>query len=96
MADHLGAKLNRQVNQMLAMPPELTWDMPKVTMVGNLQVHIDNHKGIRTYQAQQIEVNCRGGRLLIRGKELLLKNISLEALLINGVIDQIEYIDETL
>ena len=88
-------KKNQEVKKSLAeileLPKDIILDIPKITMVGNLQLYIENHKGIIEYTTNRIRINTKSGSLRIIGKNLLLKNIVVEEIVIVGEIQQVEF-----
>lgn len=94
MTNHMGERIDRQFSQMLDLPAEVVLDLPKINLIGNIEVRIDNHKGIRQYEEGQVIINCRDGVLVVEGKELMLKNISRDELCIAGTICGVRFADE--
>lgn len=90
-------KKNQEVKKSLAeileLPKDIILDIPKITMLGNLQIYIENHKGIIEYTNNRIRISTKSGALRIIGKNLLLKNIVLEEIVIVGEIQQVEFTD---
>jgi sporulation protein YqfC len=85
--------LKNSIAEALEMPKDIVLDLPKIIMVGNLQVVIENHKGIIEYTSNQIRIYTKLGTLRILGKSLLLKNIVLEEIVIVGEIKLVEFYD---
>lgn len=94
MTNHMGERIDRQFSQMLDLPAEIALDLPRVNLIGNIEVRIDNHKGIRQYEEERIIVNCREGVLVVEGKELTLKSISQDELCIAGAIEGVRFADK--
>ena len=67
-------------------------DLPKVSLVGDLQVNIENHKGIIEYSPTQIRVSSNSGMLKIKGNKLYIKVIIKEEIVITGEIQSLEFI----
>ncbi|SDK38097.1 sporulation protein YqfC [Natronincola ferrireducens] len=90
-------KKNQEVKKSLAeileLPKDIILDIPKITMIGNLQIYIENHKGIIEYTSNRIRINSKSGVLRILGRNLLLKNIVQEEIIIVGDIQQVEFTD---
>lgn len=73
------------------LPKDIVLGMPKMTMVGNLQVFIENHHGIIEFSDQLVRININLGEIVIRGTGLVLRNIFTEEILIEGTIEKIEF-----
>ena len=68
-------------------------DSPKITLIGNLQLNIENHKGIIEYNTQRIRISSNSGMIKIIGQNLYIKTIIKEEIIITGEINSFEYID---
>lgn len=85
--------IKKSLAEILELPKDIILDLPKIIMVGNLQIYIENHKGILEYTNNRIRINTKNGVLRIIGKNLMLKNIITEEIVIVGEINQVEFID---
>lgn len=94
MKNNMGERIDRQFSQMLDLPVEVSLDMPRMSLIGNIELRIDNHKGIRQYEEGQIIVNCRQGAIVVEGKNLMLKSISRDDLCIGGEINGVRFADK--
>ena len=72
------------------MPREVMLDVPRVTMIGTLQVQIENHKGVLEYTPGRVRVRTRDGALTVSGSRLKIGSIFREEVVIDGRIDRIE------
>lgn len=78
------------LSEILELPKDVMLDLPKLTLVGNIQLYIENHKGIVEYSPQKIRVNSSLGIIKISGKKLQINEVKIEDLIITGKIDNIE------
>ncbi|MFW5648021.1 MAG: sporulation protein YqfC [Candidatus Alkaliphilus sp. MAG34] len=85
--------IKKGLAEILELPKDIVLDLPKIIMIGNLQIYIENHKGILEYTNDRIRVNTKSGILCIMGKNLMLKNIVTEEIIIVGEINQVGFID---
>lgn len=69
-------------------------DFPRITMVGQLHIYIENHKGLLTFSDKEVRVLLSQGQLLVRGEDLVIKTIWPEELILEGKIEQVLYIQE--
>ena len=74
------------VTEMLEMPPEIVLDLPKLVLIGNQELLLQNHRGIIEYNNYQIRVSVSLGQITIKGEMLLLKNLKQDEILIRGKI----------
>ena len=77
--------------QRLDIPQDIILDLPRLTMLGNKQVLIENHKGIIEYTAALVRIKLSQGVILIHGEHLLLGNLQAEQILVEGLIREIQY-----
>lgn len=85
-------QFQQQVSNFLDIPRDLMMDLPKVVMVGDVQVQVENHRGIVVYTPEEVKVNTTLGDLQITGADLSLKNILPDEILVEGRIKSIVFI----
>ena len=73
------------------IPEDLVLDMPRITMLGNRQVLIENHKGIVEYTPSLVRVRLNQGELSVNGTELSLGSFQEEQILIEGLVASLHY-----
>jgi len=73
------------------LPKELVIDIPKITLIGNREMAIENHRGIIQYTTEKIRISVAGGELIVSGKELFINSILLEEIIIYGEFHQITF-----
>lgn len=79
------------VADFFELPHEVLLDLPRVTLVGNVQLYIENHRGVISYDENQVRLSVNNGEIIIRGERLQIKNLLEEELLIKGVIGGLTY-----
>ena len=82
--------LKENISDALELPKEITLNLPKVTMIGNTQIRIENHKGIIEYCNSKIRINSKIGTLSIIGENLFIRNIIKEEIVVEGKIETVE------
>lgn len=82
--------LKNNISDALELPIEITMDLPKITLIGNQEANIFNHKGIIEYSSILIRINSKIGIIKVMGSDLEIKNILSEEISIVGLIDSIE------
>ncbi len=85
-------QLQQQVANFLDLPGDLMMDLPKVVLVGDIQVSIENHRGILVYTTEQVKVDTTLGNLEIIGIDLSLKNILPDEIMVEGRIKSISFV----
>ncbi|MTI49408.1 MAG: sporulation protein YqfC [Firmicutes bacterium] len=84
-------EIKSSLSEILELPKDIVLDLPKITMIGNLQVYIENHKGIIEYSKQRIRINTNIGILRITGKDMYIRNIVTEEVIVVGEIAELEF-----
>lgn len=84
--------LKEKFTEVLELPKELVLDLPKLTMVGNKDMMIENYKGVIEYGSARIRINTGLGAVKITGEGLELKEITSEDIIISGKIQSVEFI----
>lgn len=81
--------LSEKTAQLLEVPGQVV-GLPKVELIGQGELRMENHRGILAYGREEILVS--GGKLLIRvkGTQLELKAMNAGELLITGTILAVE------
>ena len=75
----------------LDLPEEAVSGKAKVTLIGRRQAVVEHHTGLLGYSTESVEVAVRHDRLRILGRELELRAMDPDALLITGTISAVEY-----
>jgi sporulation protein YqfC len=75
--------------EVLEIPGEVALDLPKIILVGNVHVVIENHRGIVEYTTESVRVLVPAGEVAVRGRELVLRNILPDELCIEGQIESL-------
>lgn len=78
--------------EMLELPKEIVLDMPKLMMLGNGDLVIENYKGIVEYDEGLIRVNTTSGIIKVTGTDIFIKEITSENIMIYGNILALEFI----
>ena len=86
-----GDSIKNTVSEVLELPKDIMLNLPKITMVGRIQLYIENHKGIIEYSTERIRVNTNEGILKITGRNMIIKNIVTEEMVICGDIEIVEF-----
>jgi len=84
--------LKEKLTEVLELPKEVVLNLPKITMLGNSNLLIDNYKGIVEYESGRIRINTSQGLIKITGERLTIKEITSEDILVDGEISSLEFI----
>ena len=81
------------VADLLEIPRDLVLDLPKLTVIGRTEIHIENHRGIIEYSLNRIRVNLSRGYLELEGADFEIKALLPDEMHIIGEIRSIRYLD---
>ena len=87
-------KINKAKNlfaETFELPKDIVLDLPRINIIGNIQFHVENHRGIIEYSENTIRIGIRKGEIVISGNNLGIKNINSEEVLIEGTIVNIDF-----
>ncbi len=82
------------MTKQMQLPADVMMDLPRITMIGQLHIYIENHRGVLQFSNQELRLLLKQGQLLIKGDNFVIKTILPEELLLEGRIDQVLYLDE--
>lgn len=88
-------QMKNWMTKQMQLPADVMMDLPRITMIGQLHIYIENHRGVLRFSNQELRLLLKNGQLLIKGDHFVIKTILPEELLLEGRIDQVLYIDES-
>ncbi|GAF26320.1 Flp pilus assembly protein, ATPase CpaF [Moorella thermoacetica Y72] len=83
--------IEKSVTEFLDLPPEAALDLPRLTLVGNSRLLLENHRGIVTYKPDLVKLKLTAGELEIKGTGLFLREIKPDAIALEGTIRSLEF-----
>ena len=81
--------MQQKIGKFLDIPNDVVQDLPKMTMIGNLQLYIENHRGIIEYSTEKIRISVGIGEIEVTGNMLTIRTISKDDVNLDGVIEAI-------
>ncbi len=94
MARAWGNRLKRWVTATMDLPEDIMMDLPRITMVGQIHIYIENHKGLLAFSDKELRLMLKSGQLLVKGEGFVLKTILPEEILLEGKIDHVLFLEE--
>jgi sporulation protein YqfC len=94
MAIRWGLKVRRWMTEKMDLPQDVMMDLPRITMIGQIHIYIENHRGLLAFSDRELRLLLKQGQLLVKGKGFVIKTILPEEILLEGKIDQVIYINE--
>lgn len=90
MARRVKGAMHR-LTQIMEIPQDIVLDLPRITMLGNKQLLVENHKGIIEYTSSILRIKLNQGELVIQGSALILAAIQEEQILVEGTVEEVRY-----
>ncbi|BFT73382.1 sporulation protein YqfC [Paenibacillus sp. 597] len=88
----LSRKWNQFTAKILDLPQDVVQDLPRITMIGNVQLYVENHRGVLHFSSENLKLELTKGTLEVFGKNLVIRAILSEEVFIEGLIDDVRYI----
>jgi sporulation protein YqfC len=86
-------KINRKIRKMAVdlfdLPQDVVYNLPRLTMIGDRQLFIENHRGVLHFSSELLRLSLAKGELEISGKELTIRSIWSEEVFVEGRIGNI-------
>ncbi len=83
-------KLRQELAEILELPLDVSMDLPRVTIVGDLGLLIQNHRGLIQYSPEKIVIGVGRGQIAIVGKSLEIEEVSREDMIVRGAIGSVQ------
>ncbi len=84
--------MRRLMTDVLELPKDLVLDLPRVTLIGNVQITLENHRGVILYTDSNVRVAVARGEIVIAGEKLTLRSILHDEIIVDGTINSVSYI----
>ncbi|WP_047981458.1 sporulation protein YqfC [Ornithinibacillus contaminans] len=76
----------------LALPSDVVMELPRMTIIGQLHVYIENHKGLSVFTDKELTLKTTNGYIQILGSSFVLKQMLPEEILLEGKITEVKFI----
>ena len=86
-------KVKKQFSDFFEIPSDIMLDLPKIVLVGTLQVFIENHRGIVEYTTEKVRIKVGDGEVGISGSNLMLRNIKTDEICVEGKIKTLVFLE---
>jgi sporulation protein YqfC len=94
MAKKWGQYVRKWMTQKMDLPQDVMMDLPRITMIGQVHIYIENHRGLLAFSDGEVRLLIKNGQLLVKGKAFVIRTILPEEILLEGKIDQVLYIND--
>jgi sporulation protein YqfC len=86
----MNRRLQKWTANLLELPQDVVYDLPRLTMIGDRQLYIENHRGVLHFSSDRLRLALSKGELEVTGEDLIIRTIWTEEVFIEGVIKHIE------
>ncbi|MFS0861605.1 sporulation protein YqfC [Fredinandcohnia sp. 179-A 10B2 NHS] len=93
MPKNLKQRMKSWITNKMELPADVMMDLPRITMIGQLHIYIENHRGLLTFSDTEVRLLLKQGQLLIKGKSFVIKTILPEEIMLEGTIEHVQYIE---
>lgn len=91
MSEHSKQTRNKIVTT-LDLPQDLFLGLANLSLSGNRELYISNHRGILSYGQEEMVILVKDYQIQIKGKALCITSYSKEELMIQGYIRSLEFV----
>lgn len=84
-------KVRQQLSEFLELPGDVALNLPKTVLFGNVQLQMENHRGIIEYTANTIRLGVGDGEVVVTGENLTLRHLLPDEVLIEGKINSLSF-----
>ncbi|WP_227874240.1 sporulation protein YqfC [Tumebacillus algifaecis] len=84
-------RVKKLAAEMLDVPKDSLLDLPRITLIGGLQLYVENYRGVKEFRDDLLRLALTQGELQVHGKELTIKAIFPAEVVIEGNISGIQY-----
>jgi sporulation protein YqfC len=93
MAKNWVQQMRKWMTQTMDLPEDVMMDLPRITMIGQIHIYIENHRGLLTFTDREVRLLLKQGQLLIKGEQFVIKMILPEEILLQGKIVDVTYLE---
>ena len=80
------------VAELFDLPGDVVAGLPRLEMIGNQQLYLENHLGILGYGQEQIDINTEFGVVRIKGERLTLLAMTAGEVRVGGRVSSVELV----
>ena len=84
-----------RLSELSELPKDVVLGIPMLTMVGQMELNIENYRGIIEYTDSLIRVHTKDGQIRVNGKNLKVEYYTNDEMKVTGHIVSIEYVNLT-
>jgi sporulation protein YqfC len=90
-----GKRIRKWLTDYLELPSDVLMNFPRITLIGQVHLYIENHRGLAAFEEEEVRIWLDGGQLRVKGKHFVIRRIFPEELLLEGKIEYIQFLNES-
>lgn len=83
-------QFRKVATQVLDLPQDIVFDLPRIMLIGDRQLYIENHREVIHFSADKLQLALTKGQLTVTGEQLVIRTILPEEVYVEGIIKQID------
>ena len=83
--------VREKIADITELPKDFVMNMPRVIMLGNKELVVNNYKGILEYTDTLIRLSGNNKQIAILGEGLMINRLDIDSVSVGGNIDRIEF-----
>ncbi len=87
----LNARLRGALIEGLDLPGEIVFDLPRITLLGQLQLTVENHRGLLEFLPERVAIGTRDGLLVVLGRDLRLGVVRDGEITVTGLLTEVRF-----
>lgn len=91
MNEHSKHTTNKII-ESLDLPQDIFLGLPNLSLCGNKELYISNHRGILSYGQEEMIILIKDSQIQVKGKNLNIISYTKEDLTIHGYISSLEFL----
>lgn len=84
-------KFTEYIADTMTMPKDVVMDLPRISICGDKEIYIENHKGLLTYTDSELAVKMKDGVMRVYGLGLRIILLEPDRFVLNGELERVEY-----
>lgn len=83
--------MKQKITNLSGIPKDVTMGIPILTILGDMELSMENYSGIIEYTDNIIRIRTKNGQIIVCGKMLRINYYTNDEMKIYGRVDSIEF-----
>ena len=81
-----------KIIERLELPQDISLGVPLLSLQGNSELMIENHRGLLQYDSNEIQVRTKTFTIQVTGRKLTIQEYRKDVLIIRGKIERMQFL----